>query len=94
MGRNIRKICQYKQTINNMYSIKINNEIVAVADNILSAMNSVQRLIANKVDVRNENSIDFKTHGIEYLPWCDSATAVLNFNDELFTIFITKIPVV
>ena len=77
-----------------MYSIKINDEIVAVADNILSAMNSVRRLVANKVDIRNENSIDFKTHGIEYLPWCDSATAVLSFNDELFTVFIKKIPVV
>ena len=77
-----------------MYSIKIDNEIVAVADNILSAMNSVRRLVANRVDIRNENSIDFKTHGIEYLPWCDSATAVLSFNDELFTVFINKIPVV
>jgi hypothetical protein len=77
-----------------MYSIKINNEIVAVADNILSAMNSVRKLVANKVDIRNENSIDFKTHGIEYLLWNDSATAVLSFNDELFTIFITKIAVV
>ena len=77
-----------------MYSIKINNEIVAVSDNILSAMNNVRKLVANMVDVRNENAVEFKTHGIEYLPWSDSAAGVLCFNDELFTIFITNIPVV
>lgn len=74
-----------------MYSIKIDKEIVAVSENILTAMANVRKLVADYVGVRNENAVEFKTHGIEYLPWANSATAVLKYNDELFTIFITSI---
>ena len=74
-----------------MYSIKIDEEVVAVSDNIFTAMVNVRKLVADYVGVRNENAIEFKTHGIEYLPWSDSATAVLEYNDELFIIFITSI---
>jgi hypothetical protein len=80
-----------KQTINSMYSIKIDKEIVAVSENILTAMANVRKLVADYVGVRNENAIEFKTHGIEYLPWADSATAVLKHDDELFTVFITSV---
>ena len=74
-----------------MYSIKIDKEIVAVSDNILTAMTNVRKLVADHIGVRNENVIEFETHGVEYLPWADSATAVLKYNDELFTVFITSI---
>jgi hypothetical protein len=77
-----------------MYSIKIDKEIVAVSENILTAMNNLKKLVADYTGIRNENAIEFKTHGIEYLPWADSATAVLKHDDELFTVFITKITVV
>lgn len=77
-----------------MYSIKIDKEIVAVSDNILTAMANVRKLVADRVGVRNENAIEFKTHGIEYLPWSDSATAVLKYNEELFTVFITSIKLI
>ena len=77
-----------------MYSIKIDKEIVAVSENILTAMVNVRKLVANYVGVRNENAIEFKTHGIEYLPWANSASAVLKYNDELFTVFITSIELV
>ena len=83
-----------KQTINSMYTIEIDKKIVAVSDNILTAMVNVRKLVADYIGVRNENAIEFKTHGIEYLPWADSATAVLKYNDELFTVFITEISVV
>ena len=74
-----------------MYSIKIDKEVVAVSENILTAMANVRKLVANYVGIRNENAVEFKTHGIEYLPWTNSATAVLKYNDELFTVFITSI---
>ena len=74
-----------------MYIIKIDKEIVAVSDNILTAMANVRKLVADHVGVRNENSVEFETHGIEYLPWANSATAVLKYNGELFTVFITQI---
>lgn len=77
-----------------MYSIKIDKEIVAVSDNILTAMANVRKLIADYMGIRNENCIEFKTHGIEYLPWANSATAVLKHDDELFTVFITEIKVI
>lgn len=77
-----------------MYSIKIDKEIVAVSDNILIAMSNVRKLVADYAGIRNENVIEFKTHGVEYLPWADSATAVLRYNDELFTIFITSIKLI
>lgn len=77
-----------------MYSIKIDKEVVAVSDNILTAMANVRKLVADRVGVRNENAIEFKTHGVEYLPWSDSATAVLKYDDELFTIFITSIKLI
>ena len=79
-----------KLTINSMYKIEIDKNVVAVSDNILTAMVNVRKLVADYIG----NAVEFKTHGIEYLPWADSATAVLSFNDELFTVFITKIPVV
>lgn len=74
-----------------MYSIKIDKEVVAVSDNILTAMVNVRKLVADYIGVRNENAVEFKTHGVEYFPWTNSATAVLKYNDELFTIFITSI---
>ena len=74
-----------------MYSIKIDEKVIAVSDNILTAMVNVRKLVADYVGVRNENAVEFKTHGIEYLPWTDAATAVLKYNDELFTVFITSI---
>lgn len=77
-----------------MYSIKINNEIFAVSDNILTAMANVRKLVADYVGIRNENCIEFETHGVEYLPWADSATAVLKHDNELFTVFITSIKLV
>ena len=77
-----------------MYSIKIDKEIVAVSDNILTAMNNVRKLVADYVGVKNVNAIVFKTHGVEYFPWCDSAAAVLNYNDELFTVSITSIKLI
>lgn len=83
-----------KQTINSMYTIEIDKKIVAVSDNILTAMVNVRKLAADYVGVRNENAIEFKTHGIEYLPWADSVTAVLKHDDELFTVFITPIKLV
>lgn len=79
---------------NNMYSIKIDKEIVAVSDNILTAMSNVRKLVADYARIRNENVIEFKTHGVEYLPWADSATAVLKHNNELFTVFITSIKLI
>ena len=80
-----------KQTINNMYSIKIDKEIVAVSESILTAMTNVKKLVADYAGIKNENTIEFKTHGVEYLPWSDSATAVLEHGDELFIVFITSI---
>ena len=77
-----------------MYSIKIDEKIVAVSENILTAMANVRKLVADYVEVRNENAVEFKTHGIEYLPWANSASAVLKYNDELFTVFITSIELV
>lgn len=77
-----------------MYSIKIDKEIVAVSENILTAMANVGKLVADYAGIRNENIIVFKTHGVEYLPWSDSATAVLKHDDELFTVFITSIKLV
>jgi len=74
-----------------MYSIRIDKEIIAVSESMLTAMNSVRKLVADYIGVRNENVIEFKTHGIEYLPWADSATAVLKHDDELFTVFITSV---
>ncbi len=74
-----------------MYTIEIDNKVVAVSDNIFTAMVNVRKLVADYVGVRNENAIEFKTHGIEYLPWANSASAVLKYNDELFTVFITQI---
>jgi hypothetical protein len=90
----IKKVWENKQTINSMYTIKIDEKIVAVSDNILTAMVNVRKLVADYVGVRNENAIEFKTHGIEYLPWADSATAVLKHDDKLFTVFITSIKLV
>ena len=83
-----------KLTINSMYTIEIDKKIVAVSDNILTAMVNVRKLVADYVGIRNENAIEFKTHGIEYLPWADSATAVLKHDDELFIVFITSIKLV
>lgn len=83
-----------KQTINSMYTIKIDEKIVAVSDNILTAMTNVRKLVADYVGVRNENAVEFKTHGVEYLPWANSATAILNYNSELFTVFITEIKLI
>ena len=80
-----------KQTINSMYSIEIDKKVVAVSDNIFTAMVNVRKLVADYVGVKNENAIEFKTHGIEYLSWANSATAVLKYEDELFTVFITSI---
>ena len=77
-----------------MYSIKINNEIVAVSGNILTAMANVRKLVADYAGIRNENVIEFKTHGVEYLPWSDSATSVLKYDGELFTVFITSIKLI
>ena len=77
-----------------MYTIEIDKKIVAVSDNILTAMTNVRKLVADYVGVRNENAVEFKTHGIEYLPWADSATAVLKYDNELFTVFITSIKLV
>ena len=77
-----------------MYSIKIDKEIVAVSENILTAMVNVRKLVADYAGIRNENAIEFKTHGVEYLPWSDSATAVLKHDDELFTVFITSIKLI
>ena len=77
-----------------MYKIEIDKNVVAVSDNILTAMVNVRKLVADYVGVRNENAIEFKTHGIEYLPWCDSAAAVLTHNEELFTVSITSIKLV
>lgn len=74
-----------------MYTIEIDNKVVAVSDNIFTAMVNVRKLVADYIGVRNENAIEFKTHGIEYLPWANSASAVLKYNDELFTVFITQI---
>ena len=74
-----------------MYTIEIDNKVVAVSDNIFTAMVNVRKLVADYVGVRNENAIEFKTHGFEYLPWANSASAVLKYNDELFTVFITQI---
>lgn len=74
-----------------MYSIKIDKEVVAVSESILTAMADVRKLVADYAGIKNENTIEFKTHGIEYLPWSDSATAVLKHDDELFTVFITSI---
>lgn len=74
-----------------MYSIKIDKEIVAISESILTAMVNVRKLVADYAGIRNENVIEFKTHGVEYLPWTDSATAVLKHDDELFTVFITSI---
>ena len=77
-----------------MYSIKINKEIVAVSENILTAMANVRKLVADYIGIRNENAIEFKTHGVEYLPWSDSATAILKHDEELFTVFITSIKLI
>lgn len=77
-----------------MYSIKIDKEIVAVSENILTAMANVRKLVADYAGIRNENVIEFKTHGVEYRPWANSATAVLNHDDELFTVFITPIKLI
>lgn len=83
-----------KLTINSMYKIEIDKNVVTVSDNILTAMVNVRKLVADYIGVRNENAVEFKTHGIEYLPWADSATAVLKHDDELFTVFITSIKLV
>lgn len=77
-----------------MYSIKIDEKIVTVSESILTAMANVRSLVANYAGVRNENAIEFKTHGVEYLPWSDSATAVLKHDNELFTVFITQIKLI
>lgn len=77
-----------------MYSIKVDKEVVAVSDNILTAMSNIRKLVADRIGIENENAIEFKTHGVEYLPWSDSATAVLKYNDELFTVFITSIKLI
>lgn len=77
-----------------MYSIKIDKEIIAVSENILTAMANVRKLVADYAGIRNENVIEFKTHGVEYLPWADSANAVLKHNDELFIVFITPIKLI
>lgn len=77
-----------------MYSVKIDKEIVAVSESILTAMANVRKLVADYVGIRNENAIEFKTHGVEYLPWADSATAVLKHDKELFTVFITPIKLI
>ena len=77
-----------------MYSIKIDKEIVAVSESILTAMSNVRKLVADYVGIRNENAIEFKTHGVEYLPWADSATAVFKHDKELFTVFITPIKLI
>ena len=77
-----------------MYTIEIDNKVVAVSDNIFTAMVNVRKLVADYVGVRNENAVEFKTHGIEYLPWTNSATAVLKYDDELFTVFITSIKLI
>jgi len=77
-----------------MYSIKINKEIVAVSENILTAMANVRKLVADYIGIRNENAIEFKTHGVEYLPWTDSAIAILKYDEELFTVFITSIKLI
>ncbi len=74
-----------------MYQIKINKESVAVSESILTAMTNIKKLVADYAGIRNENVIEFKTHGVEYLPWSDSATAVLEYNNELFVVFITSI---
>jgi len=74
-----------------MYLVKIDKEIVAVSENILTAMTNIRKLVADYIGIKNESAIEFKTHGIEYLPWSDSATAVLKHDDELFTVFITSI---
>lgn len=77
-----------------MYTIKIDEEVVAVSDNILTAMNNVRKLVADYVGAKNVNAVVFKTHGVEYLPWCDSAAAVLTHNEELFTVTITSVKLV
>lgn len=77
-----------------MYQIKIDKEVIAVSESILTAMANVRKLVADYIGIRNENVIEFKTHGVEYLPWADSATAVLKYNEELFTVFITSIKLI
>lgn len=77
-----------------MYTIRIDKEIVAVSESILTAMANVRKLVADYAGIRNENAIEFKTHGVEYLPWADSATAVLKHDEELFTVFITSIKLI
>lgn len=77
-----------------MYTIKIDNEIVAVSNDILTAMNNVKKLVADCAEVRNENAIEFKTKGISYFPQYDRASAILSHDDELFVVIIAPVKLI
>ena len=76
-----------------MYSIKIDNEIVAVSNNILTAMRSLKKLVADCIEV-NEDAVEFKTEGIRYSPQYDRASAILSHGDELFVVIIAPVKLI
>lgn len=75
-----------------MYKIKINDTVVAVSPDMLKAMNSVFKLVANFAGIKNENFVACK--GIDYMPWGNCAHATCMVNNEIFEVWISKIEVV
>ena len=74
-----------------MYSIKINDKVVAVSGSMYTALQSVRGLVAEYAGIRNENAVEFVSDGISYLPWSDSAKATVVHNEEIFVVFISRI---
>ena len=74
-----------------MYKIKINNNVVAVSNDLVKAMNSIPQLVADFVGIKDESFITYD--GIKYLPWGNCAHATCTVNDETFEVWISKIKV-
>ena len=72
-----------------MYKIEINKQVVAVSDDLVKAMNSVQMLVANFIGVKNENFVEY--NGILYKPWSNMAEAKCCYENEVYDVAITRI---
>lgn len=73
-----------------MYAITINNSLVAVSEEMLTAMMNIRKLVADYLGVRNENCIDMG-ECIQYKPWADCAYALATYNNEAFKVYVTKV---
>ena len=76
-----------------MYAITINSHLIAVSDNMLTAMMNIRKLVADYLGVRNENAIDMG-ECIQYKPWANYAYALATYNNEIFKVDVTKVKTV